>query len=83
MKFCVGFALFEVVLIKLVCVVVDSVVFVSGYLLCFHCFSLRWVLVGGCGLLFVSIVSSSFKSLQVVSHLRVLCVSLLCNVSTC
>ena len=37
---------------KLFCVVVDSVVIVSGCLLCFHCFSARWVVVvvGGCSL---------------------------------
>ena len=63
-------ALFLVVY-KLFCVVVDSVVFVSSCLLGFHCFSSRLVVVGGCRLQFVSTVSSYFGSTQVASHLRV------------
>ena len=35
---------------NLFCVVVDSVVIVSGCQLCFHCFSSRLGVVGGCRL---------------------------------
>ena len=55
---------------NLFCVVVDSDEIVCGCQFCFHCFNLQQVVVGGCRLWFVSIVSCSFRSLQIVAPLR-------------
>ena len=78
-KFCVVFALLEVVFLIVLCCRQLCCVCFHGCLLCFNSFSLLWVGVGGGKLQFVSIVSSSF-SLSRIFELFKIVVRLLASV---